>query len=105
VLQTECDEIVDLCIRETRTLSHLLHPPLLDELGFVAAARWYVEGFASRSGIQVRLDLLSESERLPAVLEVVLFRILQESLTNIHRHSGSSSADVHCGLVKLRFPC
>jgi PAS domain S-box-containing protein len=95
VLQAECDEIVDLCIRETRTLSHLLHPPLLDELGFVAAARWYVEGFASRSGIQVRLDLLSESERLPAVLEVVLFRILQESLTNIHRHSGSSSADVH----------
>jgi len=73
----------------------LLHPPLLDELGFVAAARWYVEGFASRSGIQVRLDLLSESERLPAVVEVVLFRILQESLTNIHRHSGSSLADVH----------
>jgi PAS domain S-box-containing protein len=94
VVQAECDEIVDHCLSETRTLSHLLHPPLLDELGFMAAARWYVEGFAERSGIKVKLDLPSEPERLPPDLEVVLFRVLQESLINIHRHARSSAADV-----------
>jgi len=94
-LRSECDEILERCISETRTLSYLLHPPMLDELGFVAAARWYVEGFASRSGIKVRLDLPPEAKkRLPHVFEAVLFRALQESLTNIHRHSGSSVAEV-----------
>lgn len=93
-LRSECDEILERCISETRTLSYLLHPPLLDELGFVAAARWYVGGFASRSGIKVALDLPENTKRLPHDFEVVLFRILQESLTNIHRHSGSSVAEV-----------
>jgi PAS domain S-box-containing protein len=94
VVQAECNEIVERCLSETRTLSHLLHPPLLDELGFMAAARWYVEGFAERSGIEVRLDLPPNEGRLPLALEVVLFRVLQECLVNIHRHSGSSAAEI-----------
>jgi len=85
---------VDQCIAETRTISHLLHPPMLDEAGFGSAARWYVEEFAKRSGIEARLDLQAEIERLPESIEVALFRILQESLTNVHRHSGSSSVEI-----------
>jgi signal transduction histidine kinase len=85
---------LDECIAETRTISHLLHPPLLDEAGFGSAARWYVEGFAKRSGIDARLDLQEGIERLPKLTEVALFRILQESLTNVHRHSGSSSVEI-----------
>jgi signal transduction histidine kinase len=85
---------LDECIAETRTISHLLHPPLLDEAGFGSAARWYVEGFAKRSGIDARLDLQEGIERLPELTEVALFRILQESLTNVHRHSGSSSVEI-----------
>ena len=79
---------------ETRTISHLLHPPLLDETGFASAARWYVEGFAKRSGIQTSLDMPEDLVRLPSSLELVLFRVLQESLTNVHRHSRSPRAEV-----------
>jgi len=85
---------LDECIAETRTIAHLLHPPLLDEAGFGSAARWYVAGFAKRSGIDARLDLQEGIERLPELTEVALFRILQESLTNVHRHSGSSSVEI-----------
>jgi signal transduction histidine kinase len=85
---------VDQSIAETRTLSYLLHPPLLDEAGFPYAARWYVEGFAQRSGIQVQVDIPERVERLGRPAELVLFRVLQESLTNIHRHSQSSKAEV-----------
>ena len=85
---------VEQAIAETRTMSHLLHPPLLDEAGFASAARLYVEGFGQRSGIQARLDLPSELERLPELTELALFRILQESLTNVHRHSGSSLVEI-----------
>jgi signal transduction histidine kinase len=85
---------VEQAIAETRTMSHLLHPPLLDEAGFASAARLYVEGFGQRSGIQARLDLPSELQRLPESTELALFRILQESLTNVHRHSGSSSVEI-----------
>ena len=81
-----------------RTVSYLLHPPLLDELGLRSAVNWYVEGFSKRSGIQVGLDMPGQLERLPDALELVLFRILQESLTNIHRHSHSSSVDIQLGL-------
>jgi signal transduction histidine kinase len=66
---SECLEIVQRCISETRTLSHLLHPPLLDEAGLASAARWYVEGFARRSKVQVRLDLSSDFPRLPSRVE------------------------------------
>jgi len=79
---------------EARTMSHLLHPPLLDEVGFASAARWYVDGFTRRSGVQVELLVPDEMKRLPREVELVLFRTLQEGLTNVHKHSGSSSAKV-----------
>lgn len=93
-LLADCLQTVDRCIAETRTLSHLLHPPLLDEAGFASAARWYVEGFAKRSKIEARLDLPPELPRLMPDMELALFRALQESLTNVHRYSGSSSVDI-----------
>ena len=87
-------ESVERSIAETRTLSFLLHPPLLDEVGFVSAASWYTDEFAKRSGIKVKLDLPDGIDRLPELTEIALFRILQESLTNVHRHSGSSSVEI-----------
>jgi signal transduction histidine kinase len=86
--------LVDRSIADTRTLSHLLHPPLLDEAGFISAAKWYVEGFGKRSGIVTRLDLPQHLHRLPRRAETALFRIMQEALTNVHRHSGSRAVDV-----------
>jgi two-component system NarL family sensor kinase len=87
-------ESVERGIAETRTLSFLLHPPLLDEVGFASAACWYIDKFAKRSGIEARLDLPDGIDRLPELTEIALFRILQESLTNVHRHSGSSSVEI-----------
>jgi two-component system, NarL family, sensor kinase len=84
--------LIDQLTRELRTISHLLHPPLLDELGLVSAVRWYVEGFSERSKIPVKLELDPEFGRLPSEIETTVFRIVQECLTNIHRHSGSASA-------------
>ena len=84
--------LVDELSKELRTMSHLLHPPLLDEAGLKSALRWYVEGFAERSGVQVDLQLDGELPRLSQEFETTIFRIVQESLTNIHRHSGSKSA-------------
>jgi signal transduction histidine kinase len=88
-------KLVNRCIADTRTLSHLLHPPLLDEAGFASAARWYVEGFGQRSGISTNLDIPDHVNRLPRRTETALFRILQEALTNVHRHSGSRAVEVH----------
>ena len=85
-------DLVQQLSQELRTVSHLLHPPLLDELGLPSALRWYVEGFAERSKIDVQLELPDDLGRLPVDMETALFRIVQESLTNIHRHSGSKSA-------------
>jgi signal transduction histidine kinase len=93
-LIAECMKLLDQAMTETRTISHLLHPPLLDETGFASAARWYVEGFAKRSGIQTSLDMPEDLGRLSPSLEIALFRVLQESLTNVHRHSKSRKADV-----------
>jgi signal transduction histidine kinase len=93
-LFVEAIYLLDQAIAETRTISHLLHPPLLDEAGFASAAKWYVEGFAQRSGIEVKADLPDGVDRLPKPIELGLFRVLQESLTNIHRHSGSPRAEV-----------
>ena len=87
-------ESVERSIVETRTLSCLLHPPLLDEVGFASAASWFADEFAKRSGIEVKLDLPDGIKRLPQSTEIALFRILQESLTNVHRHSGSSIVEV-----------
>jgi PAS domain S-box-containing protein len=81
-------------LREIRTLSYLLHPPLLDQAGLVSALQWYVEGFSKRSGICVDLIALEEIGRLPSEIETTLFRIVQEGLTNIHRHSGSDTASI-----------
>ncbi|MFZ1005679.1 MAG: response regulator [Candidatus Sulfotelmatobacter sp.] len=80
--------------RQLRTMSYLLHPPLLDETGLQSALRWYAEGFAQRSGIQVDLKISPEFRRLPDDLEIAIFRVVQESLTNIHRHSGSPTATI-----------
>jgi signal transduction histidine kinase len=93
-LLSEAIHLLDQSIAETRTISHLLHPPLLDEAGFLSAAKWYLDGFAQRSGIAVKADLPDDLGRLPKPVELGLFRVLQESLTNIHRHSGSSRAEV-----------
>ena len=87
-------ESLEKCLGETRTISYLLHPPLLDELGFAAATRAYIDGFSQRSGIQVNLDIPPDLTRLPAALELVLFRVLQESLTNVLRHAHSLKVDV-----------
>jgi two-component system NarL family sensor kinase len=76
-------------------LSYLLHPPFLDEAGLLSALRWFATGFAERSGIEVGLELPDNLERLPLDTETALFRIVQESLTNIHRHSGSETALIH----------
>jgi PAS domain S-box-containing protein len=81
-------------LQEIRTLSYLLHPPMLDQAGLVDALKWYVSGFIKRSGINVEVLTIDEIGRLPPEIEVALFRIVQESLTNIRRHSGSSSASI-----------
>jgi len=87
-------ECVERSLSETRTLSYLLHPPLLDESGLASAIRWYAEGLVQRSGIDAKLDLANDLGRLPETVELALFRILQESLTNVHRHSGSSRVHI-----------
>jgi PAS domain S-box-containing protein len=97
-LRAGCCNIVDQCLTETRTISHLLHPPLLDEAGFGSAARWYVEGFAQRSGIHVNLNLPDNLGRLHDEVEITLFRTLQEGLTNVHRHSGGTKVDIRLEL-------
>jgi len=80
--------------REIRTLSYLLHPPLLDDLGLVSTLKEYVHGFSERSGIETRLQTTTNFERLSQPLEIALFRIVQESLANVQRHSGSASAEI-----------
>ena len=87
-------QLADRAIEEIRTMSYLLHPPLLDEVGFNCAAEWYVEGFAKRSGIHVLLDLTAPAERMPMRIEIALFRVLQESLTNVHRHAAAAEVTV-----------
>ncbi len=95
---SDCLDATEQCLAETRTISHLLHPPLLDEAGFASAARWYVEGFAERSSLAVELDLPDQLRRLDRDVETALFRVLQEALTNVHRHSGASAVRVYVGL-------
>jgi signal transduction histidine kinase len=80
--------------RQLRTMSYLLHPPLLDEVGLPSALRWYAEGFAERSAIKVDLQVSDGFDRLPQEMEIAIFRVVQECLTNIHRHSGSATASV-----------
>lgn len=91
----ECVTLVDRSLQEIRTISHLLHPSGLEEAGFSQAARWYAQEFAKRSGIQLKVDVSDLKERLPRDIEIALFRVLQEGLSNIHRHSKSSSAEIY----------
>jgi len=84
-------------LRETRTLSHLSHPPVLDEVGFASAPTNYVQEFVRRSGMEIDISLDLPS-RLKADTEILLLRVLQESLTNIHRHSGSRRAKIRAGI-------
>jgi signal transduction histidine kinase len=90
----DSENLVNEMSTEVRTISHLLHPPLLDEAGLCSALRWYVDGFALRSKIKVDLDLPEDFGRLPRESETAIFRVVQECLTNIHRHSGSSLARI-----------
>ncbi len=94
-LVDEINVLADGALQEIRTTSYLLHPPLLDEGGIALAAQWLVEGFAKRSGIQIQCDIPQDIQRPPRHCELVLFRVLQESLTNIHRHSGASAVSIH----------
>jgi signal transduction histidine kinase len=89
------ESMVQEILRGVRTISHLLHPPLLDDTGLPPALRWYVEEFGQRSGISVLLVCPDHTERLSIELETAIFRIVQECLGNVHRHSGSSTATVH----------
>ena len=91
---TDSEDLVRDMSTEVRTISHLLHPPLLDEAGLASALRWYVEGFVVRSKINVDLDLPEDFGRLPRESETAIFRVVQECLTNIHRHSGSPIAKI-----------
>ena len=95
--------IIDHAVSSIRTMSYLLHPPLLDEAGFDSAARWFIEGLVKRSGIPIKIDFshfddgssgISKAARMPDGVELALFRALQEGLTNVHRHAGSPRAEV-----------
>jgi PAS domain S-box-containing protein len=90
----DAESLVQHLSREIRTTSYLLHPPLLDEAGLSSALDWYVQGLKERSGLDVDLRIPEKLDRLPADVELVIFRIVQESLTNVHRHSGSKSASI-----------
>jgi PAS domain S-box-containing protein len=91
---SENARLVEQVSREIRTISHLLHPPLLEIAGLASALRWYVDGFSERSSVKVEMDIPSDFERLPNDVELAIFRIVQECLTNIHRHSGSETASI-----------
>jgi signal transduction histidine kinase len=88
----ECAGLNKQVSEEIRTLSYLLHPPLLDELGLSSAVKWYVEGYERRTGIRVKLEMAPDLMRLAPDVEVTLFRVIQESLTNVHRYSDSTEA-------------
>lgn len=90
----DCLAMIDQCAQEIRTHSYLLHPPLLDELGLSVAISNYVEGFSKRSGVRVVFDPPPDFERFPDQVEIALFRVVQESMGNIHRHAGAASARI-----------
>jgi PAS domain S-box-containing protein len=105
-LLDECQMLCEDSLKEVRSLSYLLHPPLLDQAGLVAALKWFTDGFSRRSGIAVELEIPESMERMALGLERDLFRIVQEALGNVARHSGSTKAlvrvDRHTDQVILR---
>jgi signal transduction histidine kinase len=107
-LLADCRALADEATSELRTTAYLLHPPLLEERGLAAAITWFISGFAERSGLKVKLEIATDFARLPTDVETAIFRIVQESLHNVHRHSGSSRAEVsltrreHSVVLKVR---
>jgi signal transduction histidine kinase len=97
-----CIRLVEDSIKEVRTISYLLYPPMLEEVGLKSAIPWYLDGFSKRSNIKTTFEADSEFTRLGREVELALFRILQESLTNVHRHSGSATADIRLSRKKGR---
>jgi PAS domain S-box-containing protein len=91
---TECGKLVDECVKEVRTISYLLYPPMLEERGLKSAVPWYLDGFSKRSGIKTKFEISEGFRRLSRDAELVLFRVLQEGLTNAQRHSGSKSVTI-----------
>jgi signal transduction histidine kinase len=91
---SEANLMLDHAIKQVRTISHLLHPPLLDEIGLLSALRWYTEGFERRSGVETKLEVPLEFPRLGAEVETAIFKITQESLTNVFRHASAQKAIV-----------
>jgi PAS domain S-box-containing protein len=91
---TQNRDLITRSLREVRTISYLLHPPMLDEAGLQTALSWLVRGFSQRSGIKVELNCPTGTERFSSEIEIAVYRIVQEALTNIHRHSGSPTAQV-----------
>lgn len=89
-----CIRLADDSIKEVRTVSYLLYPPMLEEMGLKSAIPWYLGGFSSRSGIKITFNVHEQFHRLSCEAELAMFRVLQESLTNVHRHSGSETAEV-----------
>jgi signal transduction histidine kinase len=102
----EVEDLLQDAIREVRTVSYLLHPPLLDESGLLSAIRWYSKGFSDRSGIKLTVALDEQTERLGRDVETGIFRIIQEALTNVHRHSGAKAVRITLtcadGYLRLR---
>ncbi len=90
----ECLHLAEDSLKELRTISYLMYPPMLDQMGLQSAIRWYLEGFSVRSGINTTFDVDQDFGRMERDLELALFRVLQESLTNVHRHSGSQTARI-----------
>jgi len=86
--------LADQCVQAIRTISYLLHPPLLDDIGLAATVRWYSAGFVKRSGIQLDVEVAADLGRMPPDIETALFRVLQEALTNVQCHAGSPTASV-----------
>jgi signal transduction histidine kinase len=90
----DCQDLVQQLSKEIRTTSYLLYPPLLDETGLNQALSWYIQGLTQRSGVEIHLRVSENFGRLPREMELVIYRLVQECLTNIHRHSGSKSATI-----------
>jgi PAS domain S-box-containing protein len=93
----DCALLTEECLKEVRTIAYLLYPPMLEEMGLKSAIAWYLDGFAKRSGIATTFDISANFGRLHRDVETALFRVLQESMTNVHRHSGSQT--VHVRLI------
>jgi signal transduction histidine kinase len=93
-LISDSQELAAHSLTELRTLSYLLHPPILDDAGLVRALQWFVRGFSERSGIHIETVGIHDIGRLPLDIETALFRVVQESLTNVRRHSGSDKASI-----------